>query len=61
MTLGNLHRKDVVGANQVHLDKFTEGRLNVLSFKEDASVTLKKDIVTGVDKDGKTTYTILFI
>ena len=46
----------VVGANQIHLDPYSEGRLNRISFREDSDITLKKPIITGQDENGKTTY-----
>ena len=46
----------VVGANQIHLDPYSEGRLNRISFREDSDITLKKPIITGQDENGKNVY-----
>ncbi len=46
----------VVGANQVHLDKYSKGRLDYLSLKEDSEVALKKSVLAGTDENGKNVY-----
>ena len=46
----------VVGANQVHLDKYSNGKLNYISMKPDSIITLKKNMVAGQDDTGKNIY-----
>lgn len=52
-------RRFVVGANSVHLDRYSNGRLNYISLPADGFVTVKKDIETGVDAEGRKVYETL--
>lgn len=46
----------VVGANQVHLDRYSNGQKNYISLPADGYVTVKQQIESGVDALGKKTY-----